>query len=382
MIGSIDNTSYRIGLLDKAQNKLNFQYGGQKIEYGSDDSVLYSRLTNFDDKMRTNKGIQDQINRVDVLNTTSDTVLASSKKILDTISSELIKANTATTTTEGLEAIAQNLVGLKQNLFDLANTSTEDQYVFSGSDSSVKAFIMDASGKVTYNGDDSLRKVAVSEGSYRDAGVNGLDAFYYTSDTALKNGTLSFKADDKILDQDGIEWKLNTPTNDTLTKTNWDGSTESIAVNAPVPPSTEYTATMPNIDGTRFEAKRSLFDMLDSAINSLKGLDDLGNPFAGTDAENYELRREGISQGVDDMKKVHDAIAIAHSDLGAKNKTFEVSMENLASKHSHLNRTRKELGDSDLTEVTIQLKALEISYAALYSTINRTFELSLTNFLR
>ena len=42
----------------------------------------------------------------------------------------------------------------------------------------------------------------------------------------------------------------------------------------------------------------------------------------------------------------------------------------------------KELGNSNLTEVATELKALEISYTALYSTINRTFELSLTNFLR
>ena len=37
---------------------------------------------------------------------------------------------------------------------------------------------MDASGKVTYNGDSELRKVAVDEGSYRERGINGIDAFF------------------------------------------------------------------------------------------------------------------------------------------------------------------------------------------------------------
>jgi len=375
MIASVNSTSYLISMLDKTQAKLNFQYSGEKLQYGSDDSVLYSRLINFDDKMRTNEGIQDQINRVNVLNSTSDTALASVKNILDTINSELIKANTSTTTVEGLEAIAQNLVGLKQNLFDLANTNTEGQYVFSGSDASIKAFVMDANGQVTYNGNDSLRKVAVEEGSYRDAGVNGLNAFYYTADSGLKGDTLTFKEGDRILDQDGKEWILNSPTNDTITRTNWDGSTETLPVTTNA--NGDLEVVLPNNDGTKFEARRSMFDMLDDAISSLKGLDSLGNQTL-----TYEDRRAGIAQALNEMDKTMDAVVIAHSDLGAKNKTFEVSLENLSSKHTQLKKTRTELGSSDLTDVTIKLKALELSYTAIYSTVNRTFELSLVNFMR
>ena len=228
MISNIDSTSHRIGLLDKTQAKLNYQMGTKnQLEYGSDDAVLYSRIVHVENTMLTNKGLQDQINRVNVLNSTSDTALASAKQTLENdILAELIKANTSTTSVEGLEAIAQKLDKMKQNIFDLSNTHSEGQYVFSGSDASVKPFSMDANGKVTYNGNDSLRKVAVEEGSYREAGVNGLDAFYYTSDSGLKGQTLTFKAGDRIIDQDKNEWKLNTPTNDTLTKTNWDGSTE------------------------------------------------------------------------------------------------------------------------------------------------------------
>ena len=82
--------------------------------------------------------------------------------------------------------IAGNIAGSKENLYDLVNTQVEGEYVFSGSDSSVKAFTMDANGKVTYNGNDSLRKIAVDEGSYRESGINGFEAFFYTTDSALK----------------------------------------------------------------------------------------------------------------------------------------------------------------------------------------------------
>jgi flagellar hook-associated protein 3 FlgL len=289
---------YRLGNLDKYQAKLNFQMGGSKLQFGSDDAVTFGRLTHTVDKMKTEIGVKNQLERVNVLNLASDVALKTTKQNIEYIKSELIKANTSTTTSEGLDAIAKNIEKMKQNLFDLANTQTEGQYLFSGSDASVKPFSMDSvTGKVTYNGNDKLRSVIVEDGSYRNAGVNGLETFYYTADSALKNNlqtfvngdtltdnsgntfdltlftapatdatppiptaplapekytvtktnldgatspeeiyvrynlagdletvipneVLNFKVDDRILDQDGNEWVLNIPTNDTLTKTN------------------------------------------------------------------------------------------------------------------------------------------------------------------
>ena len=374
---SLNSTMYRLGNLDKYQAKLNFQMGGSKLQFGSDDSVTFGRLTHTEDKIKTQKGIVEQIERADVLNKTSDTAMKEVKLLLEKIKAEeLIKANTSTTSIEGLEAIAGVIEGYKQNLFNLANTQTEGQYVFAGSDASVKPFSMDAAGKVTYNGDSDLRKIAVDEGSYRERGINGIDAFFYVADSASKGATLTFKDGDRITDQDGKEWVFDNVAN-TLTKTNWDGSTQTLVVTPPVAPATEYTTTVPNTDGTKFEARRNMFDMLDEAISSLRGLDSAGNPTL-----TYEDRRAGISKAIDESTKAYDTAVIAHSELGAKNKTFEVSKERAESKITQLSILEKELGNSNLTEVATELKALEISYTALYSTINRTFELSLTNFLK
>ncbi|MCT7493358.1 flagellar hook-associated protein FlgL [Aliarcobacter sp. ERUVET-7] len=374
---SLNSTMYRLGNLDKYQAKLNFQMGGSKLQFGSDDSVTFGRLTHTEDKIKTQKGIVAQIERADVLNKTSDTAMKEVKLLLEKIKAqELIKANTSTTSIEGLEAIAGVIEGYKQNLFNLANTQTEGQYVFAGSDASVKPFSMDPSGKVTYNGDSDLRKIAVDEGSYRERGINGIDAFFYVADSASKGATLTFKDGDRITDQDGKEWVFDNVAN-TLTKTNWDGSTQTLVVTPPVAPATEYTTTVPNTDGTKFEARRNMFDMLDEAISSLRGLDSAGNPTL-----TYEDRRTGISKAIDESTKAYDTAIIAHSELGAKNKTFEVSKERAEAKINQLSILEIELGSSNKSEVAVELKALEISYTALYSTINRTFELSLTNFLR
>lgn len=374
---SLNSTTYRLGNLDNYQAKLNFQMGGSKLQFGSDDAVTFGRLTHTEDKIKTQKGIVEQIERADVLNKTSDTAMKEVKLLLEKIKAEeLIKANTSTTSIEGLEAIAGVIEGYKQNLFNLANTQTEGQYVFAGSDASVKPFSMDAAGKVTYNGDSDLRKIAVDEGSYRERGINGIDAFFYVADSASKGATLTFKDGDRITDQDGKEWVFDNVAN-TLTKTNWDGSTQTLAVTPPVAPATEYTTTVPNTDGTKFEARRNMFDMLDEAISSLRGLDSAGNPTL-----TYEDRRAGISKAIDESTKAYDTAIIAHSELGAKNKTFEVSKERAEAKINQLSILEIELGSSNKSEVAVELKALEISYTALYSTINRTFELSLTNFLR
>ena len=459
---SLNSTTYRLGNLDNYQAKLNFQMGGSKLQFGSDDSVTFGRLTHTEDKIKSEIGIKNQIERVNVLNLASDVALKTTKQNIEYIKSELIKANTSTTTSEGLDAIAKNIEKMKQNLFDLANTQTEGQYLFSGSDASVKPFSMDSvTGKVTYNGNDKLRSVIVEDGSYRNAGVNGLETFYYTADSALKNNlqtfvngdiltdnsgntfgltlfsapatvavppiptfpdepimyevtktnvdgstsqeflpvryndngdletvipneVLNFKVADRILDQDGKEWVFDNVAN-TLTKTNWDGSKVTLPVTKNTDPDidADYKVTMPTDNGTKFEAKRSMFDMLDDTIKSLRGLDDLGNPFVPSDATaNYQFRREGISKAVGEIDKVYNALVVSHADLGAKNNTFNVSHERVESKINQLKNLELELGSSNLTEVSIELKALEISYTALYSTINRTFELSLTNFLK
>lgn len=299
------------------------------------------------------------------------------KKILEYVKAELIKANTSTTTEDGLQAISVNLSGMRENLLDLVNSHSEDEYVFAGSDSSVKPFEEDENGKVTYVGDNKLRRVAVEEGSYRDRGVTGLDMMMYPSSTAYKGEVLSFKEDDRIIDQDGNEWKLNTPTNDTLTKYDLDGNmtgdTQAIA-NDGLTPST-YNFTAPTTDGTRFEAKTNIFNVIDDVVNALKRVDSAGNPLSLTDARN------DISKGLGKIESAYDAVNVAHAELGGRNKIFEVSLEKISSKLTHYNILSQELGAADLSKVAMEAKALELTYTALYSTINKMNNLSLVNFL-
>ena len=162
-----------------------------------------------------------------------------------------------------------------------------------------------------------------------------------------------------------------------MSKKNWNGSFDTLTVTPPTAPATEYSVTVPNTDGTRFEAKRSVFDLLDDAVSSLKGLDSSGNATL-----TYEQRRAGISSAQDEIDKANNNVSIAHADLGARNKTFNNSLDIVESKISQYNKTYTEIGSSNLTEVGIKLKSLELMFSALYSTISQTNQLSLVNYMK
>lgn len=378
MISQIEQTVFRLNNLDKMQEKINFQMGGKQIANGSDDSVLFGRIVSAEEKVRTYEGIKTQIERTDIQNRAADASVNDIKKILESIKSELMKANTDTTSDAGLKAIAVNLAGMKENLFTLANTQVEGEYVFAGSDSSIKPFEKQADGSIEYIGNNKLRSVAVEEGSYRERGINGFDMMMFTSSVAHKGETLTFNERDRILDQDGNEWKLNSPTNDTLTQYNVDGKATGVTI-TPVsfdPVTSNYSAAAPLDNGTKFEAKTNIFDLLNSVVKSLNMLDNDGNPIS------REAATAQISKNQDLIDSAFDGVNIAHAELGSKNKIFENSLDSVESKLTQFKLLESALSSSNLTEVAIKAKSLELTYAALYSTVMRTNELSLINFMK
>jgi flagellar hook-associated protein 3 FlgL len=380
MINQTDQLLYRLSNLDIQQQKNTYQMSTkEKLEHGSDDSALYSRLISVDDKIRTYEGLKTQVERTTVQNNTADSSMSEIKKILESLKEQLVKANTDTTTADGITAISANIVGLKENILQLANTQVEGEYVFAGSNSSIKPFEKDANGKVIYMGDNQLRKVAVEEGSYREKGINGIDMMMYPSSTSYKGENLSFTDANRIIDQEGNEWKLNSPTNDTLTKYDLNGNMTSETIN-PVTndgktPAT-YTVTLPDIDGTKFVSKTNIFDLIDNTLNALNRVDSKGNPISEDDAKAL------IAKNQFEIDKANDGVSIAHAQLGGRNKIFENSLERVSSKLTQYNVLSINLGAADLTKVALESKSLELTFTALYSTISKTNELSLVNFLK
>ena len=115
--------------------------------------------------------------------------------------------------------------------------------------------------------------------------------------------------------------------------------------------------------------------MLDDVINALNKVDSAGNPISDTQS------KELIAKGLENVNKAFDDVNVAHAELGSKNKIFENSLDRVSSKLTQLNILSQELGAANLTEVAVKAKALELTYTALYSTISKTNQLSLVNFI-
>jgi len=448
MIRSTEQTLYRLDNLNAEQQRISYQMStGKKLQQGSDDANLYTREIYVDDKIRVYEGLKVQINKTNAQNNVADSTLSEVKNLLTYVKAEAIKALNDTTDDEAKAAIAVNLAGIRENLYDFANESVEGEYLYAGSDTQIKPFSKDADGKVVYNGDAFLRKVAVEDGSYRERGITGFETFMYTANSALKNSTLEFEASERIVDQDGYEWKIEASSsstagatiglsgteslidqngkvwsfNDTNTALE-DGRGNSIALTIPgasdpydvvVPadnpppaaPSTlgvvnqlvkydedgnatsevlpisigvdkTFQITTPNVDGTKFEAKVNTFDVMDKIINALNGVDSLGNVVSD------DVAKDSLREGLGEITQSFEAANVGHSKLGGRNRVFEVSLDRVTTKLTQFNILSQELGAADLSKVAVEAKALELTYTALYSTINKMNELSLVNFIR
>ena len=119
MINNINIISNHLKSLDKLQNKLNFQLGGQKLQYGSDDPLLYSKLLGLDNDVKKNDNILLNLTNIKGYNNASDIAMKNIKDTINKINSELIKANSSTNNLNDLDNIANSLITLKDTLLNL-----------------------------------------------------------------------------------------------------------------------------------------------------------------------------------------------------------------------------------------------------------------------
>ena len=218
MIDMTNTMMSRITNLNVENERIAYQMStGKELENGSDNSVLYARILNVEDKIRVYEGLENQINRTTAQNDVADTSMGEIKNIIDSVKVDLMKSVTAGLDLSAKAAIATNLNGLRENLFTIANSSVDGEYLFTGSDTTVQTFSKDANfsinGKVSFDGDAVLRKVAVEPNTYRERGVTAFDVLMYNADTAGAGEQLDFYQTERIVDENAQEWKIT----DTLT---------------------------------------------------------------------------------------------------------------------------------------------------------------------
>jgi flagellar hook-associated protein 3 FlgL len=266
----------------------------------------------------------------------------------------------------------------------LANTEVNGEYVFTGSDTTIKPFVMDQDGKVTYKGDGILRKVAIDPGVYREKSVSGFEMMMYNRDYATEGEVLEFDPSDRIVDEEGHEWKFlddkehREMQDFTYLYRDGDPKGEKIKVWLPTQDAPYLYRTDKVVgDGRILYAKKNYFNDLDNIINALKGYDIDGKTLIDEQQAN-----EILKQSLDNTNAAFDAVNVAHAKLGGRDKIFINASERLSSVIKHFDVLLNKTDAADLSKVAMESKSLELLYTSLYTTISKLDNLSLINYVK
>ena len=376
MISSIDSIMYNLSILNERNTKVNSGLStGEALQNGSDDSLRFDYILDTQKDTSTYTAIQEGINYSSSFTTSSDDTLAEIKLNTESIIAEVIKANTDTTSDEGRESIATQIEDYKDFLFTLSNTQVNGEYLFSGASSSTQAFVKDeVSGEISYQSDNSVKSVNVEKNKYSSMGVNGIDTFYYTNNSVESSDSFTFSSNEIIIDDEDNVWKLMDSNSDGVEDglfLNGDTSSSSISVTQ----NADGTFSSTNTSSNTLEIKHSIFDDLDALTNALRLEDDQGNTISSDDASLI------ISDSLEKLNEAYDAMNISHSLVGTRNNTIDTYSNIVQSKLTNLAILENEYASADLTALAVEAQALENTYTALYSTINRVNDLSLVKYL-
>jgi len=131
------------------------------------------------------------------------TTLTSASDVLVRIKELAVQANNGTQGTVSRTAIATEMKGLRDQLLSLSNSrDTTGNYIFAGSKVSTPAFKADATGAVSYQGDQTRMNIAVGDQRQLPLNRPGTNAFVRvvrTDSDGVSSGTGFFQSVDDLI---------------------------------------------------------------------------------------------------------------------------------------------------------------------------------------
>jgi len=151
---------------------------GQRMVTPADDPLAAAQAINLSQSQALNK--QFDANREVLKNNlgAEENALNGVTLLMQDIKTRLVEAGNGTLSDADRASLATALRGAKENLLGLANsTDGNGQYLFSGHAGSQPAFVADAAGKVSYNGDAGQRLIQADQTRRIAASDTGSDIF-------------------------------------------------------------------------------------------------------------------------------------------------------------------------------------------------------------
>ncbi|HEX8542791.1 MAG TPA: flagellar hook-associated protein 3 [Pseudomonas sp.] len=168
-----------------------------KLNSAADDPVGAARVLQLAQQNAMLTQYKSNISTVTTSVAKSETALSSIGDALQRVSELLVSAGNGTYTDKDRQASADELEELQKQILSLMNSKGADgQYLFSGSKSSTPPYSQNSDGTYSYDGDQSLIKLAIGDGLSIASNTTGWDAFETAVNTTRTSATLTSPATD------------------------------------------------------------------------------------------------------------------------------------------------------------------------------------------
>ncbi|MCW8894532.1 MAG: flagellar biosynthesis protein FlgL [Sulfurimonas sp.] len=158
---------------------------GLQIQYAKDDVGIFVETMRLDNEMVVLGQIQKSTESGYKFSNQSDVVLSEFEESINKTRTLLIQAANGTNDDVSLDAIAQELRAIESNFKNLANTSINGQYLFSGSAVDIKPINDDG----TYNGNDVAMSAFTGSGISQQYNITGTELFFGEETTSKRQIT-------------------------------------------------------------------------------------------------------------------------------------------------------------------------------------------------
>ncbi|WP_392536975.1 flagellar hook-associated protein FlgL [Legionella sp. 227] len=200
---SIDSLLLKQAQVAKLQEQLDENF--LKVRYSSDDPIAFAQIELMNQRISFTELLQKNRESADSALSMEESVLNDCTTSLQRLRDIQVQAGNATLSEEDRKALAIEATIILNELVDYANTKDiNDDYMFSGGQTSTLPFSLNASGQYVYNGDSTQRFQLVG-GSFQmainDPGdglfmriPNGNGSFTIKQTGTLNTGTASVNA--------------------------------------------------------------------------------------------------------------------------------------------------------------------------------------------
>ena len=146
---------------------------GLKIQYAKDDVAVFTETMRLDNEITSLEQVKQSTESAFKVSNQTDYVLNEFETSMNRMRTLLINAANGIHSDTSLDSIADELRGIEDGFINLANTSINGQYLFSGSAVDIKPISDDG----TYNGNDVSMNAFLGSRSQQEFNISGAELF-------------------------------------------------------------------------------------------------------------------------------------------------------------------------------------------------------------